>query len=89
MLRLTIALLMAISFLFSCQKDKEAVPAVTSAVPLSSSATVRIKGHEEFFNLIDKIGNMSEQQKDEWENSNGFISYRTTLKKARVEWDSL
>ena len=41
---------------------------------------------EQFFSTIDKIGEMSEEELDDWEATNNFKSYRSVLNDANNEW---
>ncbi len=50
---------------------------------------VRFTSHEEFKAITDKIPSMTQKELDTWEKENSFVSFRTVLKQAYVEMETL
>lgn len=80
---------MVLVTLAACNKSKEVIPATPKEVAPSSTAVAKIQTSDEFFNFLDKIDTMKEEELNEWEKKQNFTSYRTVWKQAQVEWDSL
>lgn len=80
---------MVLVTLSACNQSKEIIPATPKEVAPSSTAVAKIETADEFFNFLDKIDKMKEEELNEWEKTRNFTSYRTVWKQAKAEWDSL
>ncbi|WP_224998050.1 hypothetical protein [Cesiribacter sp. SM1] len=76
--------LFSLLILISCSEQIDISP---NDQPLQN--VLKFYSEQEFKNSPDRIAKMTDEELDDWEKNHAFISFRSILKQANLEWDSL